>query len=334
MPFFGDLGKLAESLLETGRDNDHFFDSTKVALKTKASNGASFEVNKEIPADKSAGDADGKVSYKHSSGINLKELKMDSKGVTSVKTEVAGVVDNTKFNMAVKTRPGGNSTKKPGKKAHKFNEETGSLGFKYDDKTVAADVSVDFLCGDAPMVKGNVVAAVPGVDGAHVGFDMSFRTSLDTWGDRAAGGGALKGAKGLQIDGANTMTDFPWKVAAQYALSDMQLAAVYSSTPLDGKKDLAVKYHQVLASDCNVGVQMNLDLAKKEGPAPTFFLGGSYNLDPDTTVFGKLSSAADSKFSLGVEQQLNSKVKLNMATAVSAADLSNHEFGFGIEFSN
>ena len=40
MPFFGDLGKKAESLLETGRDNDHFFDSTKVALKTKASNGA------------------------------------------------------------------------------------------------------------------------------------------------------------------------------------------------------------------------------------------------------------------------------------------------------
>lgn len=313
MPFFGDLGKLAETLLDTGRDSNIFFDSTKVCLKTKASNGAAFEFNKEIGAG-GAGDADGKVSYKHSSGINMKEVKMDTDGVTSVKAELKGAVDNTTLNMAIKQNPQRGQRDAKGK----MTEDSGSLGFKYDDKTVAADCSFDFLAADAPLIKANVVSAVPGVDGAHVGFDMQFKTALDT----------MPGS--LKDKGAHSLTTFPWKVAAQYALSDMQLAAIYDN----GKKAGTIKYQQVLASDCAVGAQVDLPgLFGKDTVKPTFTLGGSYNLDPDTTVYGRLESKK-SELSLGVAQQLNSKVAVNMSTAVNAADMSNHKFGFGIELSN
>merc|ERR1712072_1077608 len=95
---------------------------------------------------------------------------------------------------------------------------------------------------------------------------------------------------------------------------------------------LDIKYHQVLASECEVSATVGLNLADKSAK-PKLEVGGSYQLEKDTTVYGKFDSGSN-EVALAVSQALNSSVQLNMATAISMSDMKSQKFGFGVEFSN
>lgn len=321
MPFFKDIGKAAGDLL----GDDHFFFNKKVKVETKASNGSKFTFNKDMS---DGGSSDGAVAYKHSSGINLKKLQVTNGGKVNVEAEVAeAVCKGSKLYMKITTLP--EACNKYVKK--KLVQETGTLGLKYDDKTYAVDASVNVLCADAPALAASVVATGLGMDGLSVGADMSYKTSLDTLGEGnpSAGGKLGSAAKGLQVDGATPMSKIPYKLNVQYAVpKDFSLAAVFTGQ----KNTLDIKYHQVLASECEVAATVGLNLADKAAK-PTLQVGGSYQLDKDTTVYGKFSSCSN-EVALAVSQALNANVQLNMATAISMSDMKSQKFGCGLEFSN
>merc|ERR1712146_382887 len=99
------------------------------------------------------------------------------------------------------------------------------------------------------------------------------------------------------------MSKIPYKLNVQYAVpKDFSVAAIFTGQ----KNTLDVKYHQVLASECEVAATVGLNLADKSAK-PTLEVGGSNQLHQDTTVYGKFGSSSN-EVALAVSQALNSSV--------------------------
>lgn len=318
MPFFKDLGGAAEKILGGPGGHEAYKTDKSFAVKTTANNGTKFTFEKTINNDGST-EATAKTEFKHSSGVNFKKIQIGTNGKTNFEAELAEAAKNTKLFVKIATlKEACNS--KDGKKS-----ECGALGFKFDNKDIAVESSVDILANDAPLIKASFAMGVPGVDGLTVGADAAFATSLDTWGPSPAG---TDGKAGLQVNGATKPIDIVKSVALSYAGSDFDVTAVAAPA----KKTLDLKYHQKLCSSTSVGAKVGVfGKGAKFEPSVTF--GGSYALDKDTTVFSKIDSG-ESSVSLAFTQALNSNVTLTCATAVSVVNMNSSSFGAALEFSN
>jgi hypothetical protein len=325
MPFFKDLGGASDKLLGGPGGHEAYVDTQHVTVKAKAANGTNFTFDKDI--NDGAVSATAKVDFKHSSGVNFKKIQVGTNGKVNVEAEVAEAMKNTKLYVKIGTlKEAVNSISADGKTK---KSECGALGFKFDNKDVAADASVDILAMDAPLLKFSAAFGVPGVDGLTAGFDAQYATSLDTWGTETKSRGAtLEGAKGLQMEGPTCPAKIVKGVALNYSGSDFDVTA--SSCP--AKKSLDVKYHQKLSGTTAFGAKIEmLPFAKKFEPKIT--LGGSYAYDNDTNVYAKMD-ASSKTVHLAFEQAINSSVKLTCATAIAADTMNSSGFGASIEFSN
>jgi len=319
MPFFKDLGGASDKILGGPGGHEAYKTDKSFVVKTKACNGTKFTFDKTINNDGST-KGSAKTEFKHSSGVNFKKIQIATNGKVNFEAELAEAAKNTKLYVKIATLKDAVNTAKA--------SECGALGFKFDNKDVAVDASVDILANDAPLIKASFAAAVPGVVGLSVGADAAYATSLDVWGKKNPL--AAAGKSGLQFHGPTNPIDIIKAVAVSYAGSDFDVTAVTAPA----KKTLCLKYHQKLSDSTSVGAKVGVFAADaKFQPSVTF--GGSYALDKDTTVFSKIDSGK-SNVSLAFTQALNSSVSLTCATAFSASpnNASSPSFGASLQFSN
>lgn len=319
MPFFKDLGGSSDKILGGPGGHEAYVTDKSFTVKTAANNGTKFTFDKTIGNDGKTS-ATAKAEFKHSSGVNFKKIQIGTDGKVAFEAEVAEAAKNTKIFVKIGTLKSAVNSIKDGK------SECGALGFKFDNKDMAADGSVDILAMDAPLIKMSFAMKVPGVDGLTVGADAAYATSMDTWGPATPG--AKDGMKGLQAKGATKPIDIIKAVAASYAGSDFDVTAVVAPA----KKTLDVKYHQKLSGTTSVGAKVGI-FDKGAVFTPTVTFGGSYALDKDTTVFTKVESSSSS-VSLAFTQAINSSVSLTCATSVGVVDMNSSSFGASLEFSN
>lgn len=340
MPFFKDLGSKADKLLGGRGGHESYIDTKDLTIKTKAANGTKFTFDKTIGETSAAASA--KAEFKHSSGVNFKKISISTAGKCGLEAELAEAMPNTKMYVKIATlKDAVNSFGKfkdgdklpEGKSVGDFNckkanEENGALGFKFDNKDVAVDASVDILAMDAPVIKMSMAMGVPGVDGLTVGADAVYKTSLDNAGGATTAYGGKDGKKGMQMCGPTNPAEIVKAVAATYNGGDFDITAKFAPK----SKALDFSYHHGISADTALAATVGIK-ADNKPIAPKIVFGGSYNVDKDTTVYAKIASD-NAEVSLAFTQALSSSVSLTCATAVSAQDMSAGKFGMGLEFTN
>jgi len=287
-------------------------------------------------------ESDATMKYLHSSGINIKKVKVASSGKMALEGELANAFENTKLTMKINTVRGAVnswSSKEMARDASTggYKGEKGELGLEFANKDIAATFAADFLTGDGPNLSASINVDVPGIDNLSIGGDVAFRTAVDRWGKATGTGGegvTLEGDKrGLQIRGPNDLRNFPFRIGAQYEVkNDISLSACLNFQDRAAPQ-VNVKVSQVLNSDTNVGATINMAM---EEPSPEITVAGSYALDKDTNLHTSFNygSKGSGIINLGLKQKLSDSVGLDFSGSLDAIKMDSTKFGIGINISN
>lgn len=287
MPFFGDLGDAAQTFLG---NKTWFGEDAKVKVVAKTSGGVKYTFENNAKKSSAA------LSFK-AGDVNVKKLKMDSKGTITLEGESTKLADGVDGYCKIVVLEGGKNTAK--------GEENGQLGVKYSDSNVNADVNVDFLCKNAVTINANAVASY---EGFFAGLDARINTG--------AGG----------VDGPwKDVPDQSIKVAAGYIQNDFEFASTYDKNA----DELSNDYTQQLAD--STAVHGNVTVSGVTGDKKGYSLecGSSYKVDGSTTLKGKISSG--SVLSVGYTQKMNKTATLNIISSFNAYSLDDHKVKFSLD---
>jgi len=196
---------------------------------------------------------------------------------------------NTKFELGVdQAVPGLKLTTIVDSK--KLNAITFEGEYKHD--YVALNGSVDVF-----NVKGTEAAlsGVVGYDGFSVGLQSKFS------------GGALGEINGVA---AYTTNDYVFNLFGHFKT-----------------QKVGVSYYHRVTANANAGFEASFEIDKAQASPSKLTVGGSYQLDVDTAVKGKLDT--DGKLSLSYAQRLNRYARLIVGTSLNINNLSKgHNYGF------
>lgn len=177
-------------------------------------------------------------------------------------------------------------------------KQKGTVGVEYGADSFNFEGTLDVING--PTVSANTVFAY---DKFLFGGDFSYNTQFDDENSDAAFGG------------------YGAKVA--YNTSD----ATYVLAAGNKFDALSVSVHQTVDSSTSVAMQAAYGVKKQ---TKSLTLGGSYRLDGDTELQGKVNS--DGQVSFNFLQQVSPKVKLGASVALDATNVAsdNHSFGMAL----
>jgi voltage-dependent anion channel protein 2 len=165
---------------------------------------------------------------------------------------------------------------------------------EYKHDYVALNGSVDVLNNEGTEAS---LAGVVGYEGFSVGLQSKYNK------------GALN-----TVNGTAAYTTLDWVFTLFGAFKTHRVGVSY--------------YHRV-TSAASAGFEASFDLDKAQASPSKLTVGGSYQLDLDTSVKGKLDT--DGKLSLSYAQRLNRYARLNVATSLNINNpqsKSGHSFGF------
>jgi voltage-dependent anion channel protein 2 len=198
---------------------------------------------------------------------------------------------NTKFEVSVdQPLPGLKLTTIVDSK--KLNAIQFDAEYKHD--YVALNGSVDVLNNEGTEAS---LAGVVGYEGFSVGLQSKYNK------------GALSAVNGTA---AYTTNDWVFTLFGIFKLHRV-----------------GVSYYHRVTPAAAAGFEAAFDLDKAQASPSKLTVGGSYQLDLDTTVKGKLDT--DGKLSLSYAQRLNRWARLNVATSLNINNpqsKSGHSFGF------
>lgn len=271
--------------------NKEYQFNNKLKATTKTANGVKITTEGVMAGNKSIL-AKTSAAFTHSSGIKVDKLQVTTDGRVVGEFSLNGVVDGASFNFKCEDGNAGANAKG---KAYK---QKGSVGVEYGTDALNFEGTLDVVNG--PTVSANTVFSY---DKFLFGGDFSYNTQFD---DENSDAG---------------LTGFGAKVA--YNTSD----ATYVFSAGNKFDAYSLSVHQKVDSDTTVALQADYG-AKKQSKSLT--LGGSYRMDRDTELQGKVNSAGQVSFNF--LQQVSPKVKLGASVALDATNFAsdNHNFGMAL----
>lgn len=284
-PKFKDLGKAARDILTKDYHGDR-----KLKVTTKTSNDVTFTTEGKMVNNSSVlGSLSAK--FKHSSGIRINKLAVNTHGRVNGEIFMDDVVDGATVNVKFED---GNAGQNLGGKDYK---QSGSVGIDYADNSMTVGANFDVVNG--PTVNLNTVFAA--TDEILLGGNFKYNTGLD------------------EDSGSADVEDYG--VAVGYAGADFD--AVLNAGKMFKQVDLSV-LHRV-DNDTTVAVQASYNTGSQ---TKGLTLGGSWALDNDTSFQAKVDSNANLSFNY--IQQINSSVKLGASVSLDAKDFAADTHSFGL----
>lgn len=280
-----DLGKGAKDLL-----NKEYHGNRKLKVTTKTANGVTFTTDGKMAGNSSVlGSLSAK--FKHSSGIRINKLAVNTHGRVNGEVFMDDVVDGATLNVKFEDGNAGQDAK------GKDYGQSGSFGIDYADSSMTVGANFDVVNG--PTVDLNAVFSA--TDEILVGGNFKYNTGLD------------------DDSGAADIEDYG--IALGYSGSDF--SAVLNAGKMFKQMDLSV-LHQV-DGDTSVAVKASYNTGSQK---KSLTLGGSWALDKDTTFQAKVDSNANLSFNY--IQQINSSIKLGASVGLDAKDFAADTHSFGL----
>jgi Eukaryotic porin len=180
----------------------------------------------------------------------------------------------------------------------KFNAIQFDGEYKHD--YVALNGSVDVLNNEGTEAS---LAGVVGYEGISVGLQSKYSR------------GAISAINGT----------------AAYTTNDY----VFTLFGLFKSNKIGVSYFHRVTPNASAGFDASFDLDKAQASPSKLTVGGSYQLDPDTTIKGKLDT--DGKLSLSYAQRIHKFAKITVGTALNInnpSSKSGHTFGFSFSLND
>jgi voltage-dependent anion channel protein 2 len=159
------------------------------------------------------------------------------------------------------------------------------------------------------------------LDPSGTTLTSSAVVGLDGWGLGGQATYSSAGQRWTQINGV-----------ASYTSADFVATLFTRTKPTQNL--VGGSYFQRISDRVAVGGEMTVDL-NKEKESTKLTVGGSYDLDPLTTVKGKFDT--DGKLSLSYAQRLNKYARLIIGSTINTNNLSpsgNHQFGFTLSLND